>query len=88
MPVSDFLLPGIVLVVGFGLFPLAVAYGLYRGHDRAWMASAVVAVGLLGWVLLEGLLMGFGERLQYQNGVQGVVMLLLSLAPSVRNAQE
>lgn len=88
VPVSDFLLPGIVLVFGFGVFPLGVAYGLYRGYDRAWMASAVVAFGLLAWVLFEGVLMGFSERLQYPNGAQAVVMLLLSLAPSVRNPQE
>lgn len=87
-PVSDFLVPGIVLFVGFGVFPLAVASGLVRGFDRAWIASLVVAVGLLGWVVLEGVLMGFGERLQYPNAIQAVVMGLLSLLPSVRTAAE
>ena len=83
-PVSDFLVPGIVLLVGFGVFPLAVASLLVRGEDRAWIASLAVAVGLLGWVVLEGVLMGFGERLQYPNAIHAMVMVLLSLLPAVR----
>ncbi len=87
-PVSDFLSPGIVLLVGFGVFPLAVAYGLVRSHDRAWIASLAIGVGLLGWVVLEGVLMGFGERLQYPNALQAVVLVLLSVAPAVRTAAD
>lgn len=87
-PVSDFLVPGIVLLVGFGLFPLLVAYGLARGYERAWSASLAVAVGLLAWVVLEGVLMGFGERFQYPNAIQAVVMVLLSLLPVVRTPAE
>ena len=30
-PLDDYFLPGVVLLVGFGVVPLATSYGLYRG---------------------------------------------------------
>jgi hypothetical protein len=83
-PVDDFLLPGVFLFVALGVLPLVVAAGLYDA--RSWArGGAVTVVILLGvWAIVEGLVLGFGERLQYVNLVQSAVMLLLALAPFVR----
>lgn len=83
-PFRDFLLPGLVLFVALGAAPLAVAYGLLRDRRLAWTASVAVSLFLVAWVVAEGVFVGFGRRLQYPNLVQGVVMLLLTLTPSVR----
>lgn len=83
-PFDDFLIPGIVLFGVLGVLPLSVLLGVYRGRRWAWWGSVVVAITLVGWVLVEGVLIGFGERLQYLNLVQAIVMLALALSPTVR----
>lgn len=85
-PFGDFFVPGLFLFVVFGVLPLLTAYSLYRGHPWSWAASAMISIALLVWVVVEGFVIGFGERLQYLNGVQAVVMLVISLSPSVRRA--
>ncbi|WP_152043299.1 hypothetical protein [Salinigranum salinum] len=83
-PLDDFFLPGVVLLIGLGVVPLAAAYGLYRGEAWAWLVVVAVGVGLLVWVFVEGIVVGFGERLQVLNAVQALVMLLLAAHPTVR----
>ncbi len=83
-PVRDFLVPGLFLFVGLGLFPLVSAYGLYRGHRWAWSGTLVVGVALACWAVVEGLVLGFGERLQYLNLVYGIGLVVLAFSPVVR----
>lgn len=84
-PFDDFLLPGAFLFCALGAFPLVVSYGLYAG--RRWAPRGAIAVGVLltGWALLEGFVLGFGERLQAVNLLQGVVMTAIASHPSVRD---
>ncbi|WP_311173140.1 hypothetical protein [Halobellus ordinarius] len=83
-PVETFLLPGLFLFVALGVLPLVVAAGLYDG--RSWARGGAIAVAILlgTWAIVEGFVLGFGERLQYVNLVQSVGMLSLAVAPSVR----
>jgi hypothetical protein len=85
-PVDDFLLPGVFLFVTLGILPLVVAAGLYDG--RSWARGGAVGVALLlgVWAIVEGFVLGFGERLQYVNLVQSVAMLVLAVSPSVRES--
>lgn len=83
-PFGDYLVPGAVLFVALGVGPLVVTYGLYRGDGWAWFGVVLVGVVLAAWVIVEGVVVGFGERLQYPNLVQAVAMVLLAGAPSVR----
>lgn len=83
-PVRDFLVPGLVLFVGLGLLPLVVSYSLYRGHRWAWSGAIAVGVVLTGWAVVEGLVIGFGERLQLFNLLYGIGLLVLSLSPTIR----
>lgn len=82
-PVGDFLLPGIILIVGFGLVPAVVCYALYTRHLWGWLASVGVAFALLIWVLAE-VAIGFDRPTIYLNlGTAGTI-LVLAVHPAVR----
>lgn len=83
-PVSDFFVPGLFLFFALGIAPIAVAY--YCARRVRWAPEAVVAVGsvVTGWAVLEGIVLGFGERLQALNLLYGVVLIGLALTPPVR----
>jgi len=83
-PFRDFLIPGLVLSSVLGVVPLVVTAGAYRRKQWAWVGSILVALALVCWVVVEGAVIGFGERLQYPNLLQAVGMLLIAGAPSVR----
>lgn len=83
-PLSDFLLPGVVLLTVFGIVPLFVAERLWRGGRTALLATVAIALALLALVSVEALVLGFGRRLQIPNLLQAVVMLLLASSGSVR----
>ena len=85
-PFRDYLLPGLILCSVLGVVPLVVTVGVYRGRRWSWFGSALVAIALVIWVGVEGIVIGFGERLQYPNLLQAVVMLVVAGAPSVRAA--
>ena len=83
-PFRDFRIPGFVLFVVLGAFPLVVALGIHRGRPWAWWGTLAVALALAGWAIAEGMVIGFGERLQYLNLLQAIAMFVLALVPSVR----
>lgn len=68
IPVIDsWLVPGLVLGLGFGLGSLVTAYGVLRrprwpalaivergtGHHWSWIATSLIGWGHVGWILLE-----------------------------------
>lgn len=83
-PFADYLVPGIVLFVVLGVGPLVVCYGLLRTRRWAWPAAIAVGLALAVWVLVEGLVIGFGERLQIPHFLQAVAIVVLAAVPSVR----
>lgn len=83
-PFDHFLVPGLFLFGCLGVLPLVVAFGLYRGDARAWTAALAVAGLLATWAIVEGSLLGFGERLQYLNLLQAIAMAVLAFTPAVR----
>ncbi|AUV84488.1 hypothetical protein C2R22_23365 (plasmid) [Salinigranum rubrum] len=85
-PFESYLVPGLILFSILGVFPLVVVYGLFRRKRWAWPAAIAVGVALVVWVLVEGVVIGFGKRLQYPHLVQGVVIVGLAVLPSVRAA--
>jgi len=78
VPVSDLLVPGLVLVFVFGLLPATACYGLYARQTWAWPAAVTVSLALLLWVVLEAFL-GFSRPTVPLNlgaaiGIGGVAM--------------
>ncbi|MFD1599657.1 hypothetical protein [Halobellus rarus] len=82
-PFGNFLVPGVVLVVIFGLLPAAVTYALYAGRRWGRPATVVVAVALIGWVLVE-VVVGFDRPTVYLNLATAAALVVLSAHPEVR----
>jgi len=96
-PFPDYLIPGIILFLFIGVWPLIVGLGLARkmwgAIDRlnpfknywwAWTSSLVVGIILLIWIITETLLLGYISFLQPLMAAWGLLILLLALLPAVR----
>lgn len=83
-PFENFLVPGLILFVVFGLVPAVVCYALYTRRRWGWTASVGVAVAMLVWVLVE-VTIGFDRPTIYLNLVTGGAILVLAVHPSVRH---
>lgn len=97
-PVRDYTLPGLFLLVAYGLAPLAAIYGLWtlaewpwlqklnpwRGMHWAWSLTVALGVILILWIALEFLLWSYIFFLQPTMGVLGVLMLGLCYVPGVQ----
>jgi hypothetical protein len=96
--IDSWLVPGLVLGIGFGLGSLIAAYGMLRkphwgwlgaverlsGHHWAWLATIALGVGQVVWIALEVIYLGFGA-LHAVYGTVGLALVLLPLLPSVRS---
>ncbi len=86
-PFENYMIPGIILLIVLGVFPLLVLYALLKKITRAWTGTLLLAIALLIWLGVEILIIGYqaDPPLQAIYGVVGVLMLLLVLLPSVRH---
>ncbi len=98
LPVPDYTLPGLFLLIVMGLVPLFLAYGLWArpnwtwaqplsrrsGHHWAWTGTLGLGTTLIIWLLVQGLLIGFEAAIQYLTAVNGFLIILLLLIPEVR----
>jgi uncharacterized BrkB/YihY/UPF0761 family membrane protein len=83
---SSYLIPGIILFMVLGVFPLFVIYGIQKQKNWAWNASFVIAIGLLVWIIVEIIIIGYQSNppLQLIYGILGIVILFLTLLPETR----
>ena len=100
LPVADFRLPGVFLVVVMGFAPLLSAFGLavrprwawtaaverLSGHSWAWTAALALGLVLSVWLAVQGTLIGFRWPIQYVTALNAALILALALAPGVRHA--
>lgn len=98
LPVSNFTLPGLFLLLVMGLIPLVLAYGLLvrrswggvarlltvHGRHWAWTGTLLLVLVLAVWLTVQGMLIGFQWPIQYATAVNGLLILLLALTPGVR----
>jgi hypothetical protein len=98
LPVPDYTLPGLFLLIVMGLAPMALAYGLlarprwswaqtlsrWSAHHWAWTGTLGLGVTLAVWLIVQGLLIGFNTPIQYITAANGFLIILLVLAPGVR----
>jgi hypothetical protein len=82
-PFGNFLVPGIILFVGFGLVPAVVCYALYTRRWWGWPASVGVAIAMLVWVLVE-VSVGFDRPTVSLNLATAGAILVLAFHPAVR----
>lgn len=97
-PISDYVLPGLFILVAFGLVPFVVAYGLARrphwapfdwierktGDHWSWLGVVVLALALMVWIAVEIAYIGVEAPIQVVCGGLGLVMLVLAMLPQVR----
>jgi hypothetical protein len=96
-PFPDYLIPGIILFICVGLFPLVVGIGLakkqwqglaflnpFKNYHWAWTGSLVVSIILLIWIITETALIGYSSALQPIMAAWAVVIMVLTLLPVVK----
>jgi hypothetical protein len=98
LPVSDFILPGLFLLLVMGAFPIFLAYGLvarpdwpwldslfrWSKHHWAWTGTMILVAILALWLIYEGALIGWFP-ITYGTAVTGILILIVALLPGVRN---
>ncbi len=96
--IDSLLLPGLTLLVGFGLGSLATAYGVWRrprlsalggvervtGHHWSWLALLLIGLGQGVWIGLELIYLGPAAFLQAVYGGVSLLLVGLALTSSVR----
>jgi len=83
-PFGDFLIPGVILLVVFGLTPAVVCYALYTRRRWGWTTSVALAVAMLVWVFVE-VVVGFDRPTIFLNFVTAGAILVLAVHPAVRH---
>ncbi len=85
-PFSNYLVPGIILLLLLGVVPLMVLPALWRPVKWAWDGALGVSVALISWIGVQILMVGYAPAppLQLIYGSLGVIMLILVLLPPVR----
>ena len=96
--VDSWVVPGLILMIGFGFGSLTVAFGVWRrpawawldglerltGHHWSWIATIVIGVGQVVWITLELVSIPFSVLMAIF-GLFGLALALLPLTRSVRN---
>jgi hypothetical protein len=82
-PFSDYLIPGLILMLVLGVLPLVAAAGLWMGRHWSWYAAVVVGVGLMIWILVEIMIIPY-SWLQPAFGVVGVLIFAVAVLKPVR----
>ena len=97
-PFDNFLIPGIILFLFIGIFPILVSYGLLRqpAWHRAeainickkyrwpWTAAWAAGVIILIWIIVETALLGYISFLQPVIAIWGIAIIALTLLPKIR----
>jgi hypothetical protein len=82
-PFSDFFIPGLVLVLAFGVMPGFVCYGILVNRRWAWPGAITVASALLLWIGIETAV-GFSRVTVYLNLGTAIGIAGVALYPAVR----
>ena len=97
-PFVNFLIPGIILFLFIGIFPILVSYGLLRQpawhwaeainickkYRWPWTAAWAAGVIILIWIIVEFALLGYISFLQPLITVWGIAIITLTLLPKIR----
>ena len=97
--IDSWVIPGLVLGLGFGVGSLVVAYGVIRrpelhwldwvesrtGHHWSWAGALVIGAGQVVWILLELAFLPEATWLHAVYGSVGLGLVVLPLLPTVRD---
>lgn len=85
-PFNTFLIPGFILFMILGVFPVVVFYGLWMKADWAWTGALFVSTALITWIGVEILVVGYHDEppLQLIYGLVGLILLGMVMLPSIK----
>jgi hypothetical protein len=87
-PFHDYLIPGLILLIVVGLFPIVPLVGLAMRRRWAWWLELAAGCGLIIWIVTEVALLGFlpdaGIGLQIAMGLLGVLIVFFTLVHPTR----
>lgn len=83
-PFDTYLIPGLILLLVLGIFPLIVLYGLWKRKPWSLFAAFLVSIALIIWIGVEIIMVGYHSEppLQLIYGLTGIALLILSQMPS------
>ncbi len=95
---NDFLIPGLILLVVFGLFPTLTIVGLIRKPDIkwlnylnliydyhfAWTFSVYIGIALIIWINVQTLILNNVHYIHTIYSSLGILIICVALIPSVR----
>jgi hypothetical protein len=95
---NSFIIPGIILFLFLGFFPLFLIFPLifkpnwpiintlniYKGYHWAWTYSLYTSLMLIIWINVQMMILGTGSVIQGSFGLLGVFILILTLSPGVK----
>ena len=98
LPVNDYTIVGVFLVVVMGLIPLFLDFGTIARPDWkwarifsfgsskhwAWVGALVLGIGLGVWLIIQGLMIGFRWPIQYVTAANALFILIFTLSPPVQ----
>jgi uncharacterized BrkB/YihY/UPF0761 family membrane protein len=83
-PFPDYLVPGLLLFTVLGVGSFVVTYGLLRRRDWALTAAVGLGVALVGWLVVQMVLIQMFHPFHVIYGGLGVALVLLATRPSMR----
>jgi|WetSurSiteA1Bulk_404760.scaffolds.fasta_scaffold00363_5 hypothetical protein len=97
-PFKDFRIPGIILLLTFGVFPAFVIYGLIKkpdskflsslnllyDHHFAWTFSVYTGIGLIIWINFQTLILNSVDILHTVYSSLGLLIICIALLPRTR----
>ena len=98
LPVPNYTLPGIFLLVVMTLTPLFLTFGLiakpnisfiqallrFAPYHWAWTGTVLLGVILMLWLVVEAYFIGIIAPIQYVTAINGLLILVLPLIPSIK----
>jgi len=95
---NDFLLPGLILLILFGITPVLIIIGLIKKPDIkwlnylnlisdyhfAWTFSVYIGFALIIWINIQTLILNAVELIHTIYSSLGILIICVSLLPTVR----
>lgn len=95
---SNYLIPGIILFLSLGFFPLFLIFPLifkprwpvidilnvYKSYHWAWTYTLYTSIMLIIWIDVQIIILKTGSVIQGTFGLLGVLILILALSPRVK----
>ncbi len=83
--VTSWVVPGLVLGIGFGIGSLVTGFGVLRRQWWSWIATVLIGLGHIVWIGLELVYLPDPSVLQAIYGPVGIALVVLPFLPSVRH---